>query len=113
MTGLGGHPIGRERGVHDADEASARSVRNCVSQTDRDKGSSHYGLTDAERNALRGLRRGNPRRRAIRTTRSRRTFELRYMDICISINRIRTFELIAFMTVAETKTVRATPHDGR
>ena len=40
-------------------EPSAQSIRNWVGQADRDEGRSHDGLTDAEREELRRLRREN------------------------------------------------------
>ena len=40
-------------------EPSAQSIRNWVSQTDRDAGRSHDGPTSAEREELRRLRREN------------------------------------------------------
>ena len=44
-------------------EPSAQSIRNRVSQADRDQGRSHDGLTSAEREELRWLRRENRRLR--------------------------------------------------
>ena len=44
-------------------EPSAQSIRNWVSQADRDDGRSHDGLTSAEREELRRLRRENRRLR--------------------------------------------------
>ena len=44
-------------------EPSAQSIRNWVGQADRDEGRSHDGLTGAEREELRRLRRENRRLR--------------------------------------------------
>ena len=44
-------------------EPSAQSIRNRVGQADRDEGRSHDGLTNAEREELRRLRRENRRLR--------------------------------------------------
>lgn len=44
-------------------EPTAQTIRNCVAQADRDNGQRHDGLTTAEREELRTLRRENRRLR--------------------------------------------------